>query len=52
MDKEALAVVVIIVGVIAVNGQKREGEIFCPSSLFNNVDLPTFGRPTMAINPQ
>ena len=27
-------------------------EIFCPSSLFNNVDLPTFGRPTMAINPQ
>jgi hypothetical protein len=27
-------------------------EIFCPSSLFNSVDLPTFGRPTMAINPQ
>lgn len=27
-------------------------EIFCPSSLFNSVDLPTFGRPTMATNPQ
>ena len=27
-------------------------EIFCPTSLFSNVDLPTLGRPTRHTNPQ
>ena len=27
-------------------------EIFCPTSAFIKVDLPTFGLPTMAIRPQ
>src|SRR4051812_44252124 len=26
--------------------------IFCPTSAFSSVDLPTFGRPTMATSPQ
>ena len=26
--------------------------IFCPTSAFSSVDLPTFGRPTIATRPQ
>ena len=26
-------------------------EIFCPQMAFNNVDLPTLGRPTKVTNP-
>ncbi|CSB66088.1 Uncharacterised protein [Vibrio cholerae] len=33
-------------------GLREVIEIFCPNRLLSRVDLPTFGRPTIATKPQ